>query len=166
MTLDLSHLPKTIRERAFDGNQDRIRQVRAANWVGYARATRALDRLEELFEQPSCARMPCLLLYGESGMGKTMIVEKFLRTHPPQFERGTGVEHRPVVIVQMPAGPDGRRFYAKVLRELSVPFSSYWRADALERATLDALSCAGPRYSLSRRCSSCWRAVDANSACR
>ena len=41
MTLDLTHLPTSIRERAFDGNQDRIRQVRAANWVGYARASRA-----------------------------------------------------------------------------------------------------------------------------
>jgi hypothetical protein len=45
MTLDLSHLPSSIRERAFDSNQDRIRQVRAANWVGYGRATRALERL-------------------------------------------------------------------------------------------------------------------------
>ena len=77
MTLDLSHLPSAIRERAFDSNQDRIRQVRAANWVGYSRARRALERLDELIEQPSCARMPCLLLYGDSGMGKTMIVEKF-----------------------------------------------------------------------------------------
>ena len=90
MTLDLTHLPTAIREHAFDGNSDRIRQVRAANWVGYARATRALDRLEELIEHPPCARMPCLLIYGESGMGKTMIVEKFLRLHPPLFHKSSG----------------------------------------------------------------------------
>ena len=107
--LDLTHLPIGIGERAFDGTGDRIRQVRAANWVGYARATRALDRLEEL-EHPPCARMPCLLLYGESGMGKTMIVEKFQRMHPPTFHRSSGAEHRPVVILQMPSGPDDRRF--------------------------------------------------------
>jgi chromosomal replication initiation ATPase DnaA len=75
MTLDLSHLPTALRERACDSNQDRIRQVKEANWVGYTRANRALERLDEMIEQPSCARMPCLLLYGESGMGKTMIVE-------------------------------------------------------------------------------------------
>jgi predicted ATPase len=90
MTLDLSHLPTALRERAFDGNEDRIRQVRSANWVGYARASRALDRLTELIEQPSCARMPCLLLYGESGMGKTMIIEKFERMHPPHHDRASG----------------------------------------------------------------------------
>jgi len=59
MTLDLSHLPIAVRERAFDSNQDRIRQVKVANWVGYTRANRALERLDEMIEQPSCARMPC-----------------------------------------------------------------------------------------------------------
>ncbi len=112
MTLDLSHLPSAIRERAFDSNQDRIRQVRAANWVGYSRARRALERLDELIEQPSCARMPCLLLYGDSGMGKTMIVEKFERMHPAQHDKATGTETRPVVILQMPPCPDERLFFA------------------------------------------------------
>jgi Bacterial TniB protein len=102
VTLDLSHLSSTIREHAFDSNQDRIRQVRAANWVGYGRARRALERLDELIEQPSCAPMPCLLLYGDSGMGKTMIVEKFERMHPAQHDKSTGTETRPVVILQMP----------------------------------------------------------------
>jgi len=142
MTLDLTHLPTAIREHAFDGNTDRIRQVRAANWVGYARATRALDRLEELIEHPPCARMPCLLIYGESGMGKTMIVEKFLRLHPPLFHKSSGAEHRPVVIVQMPSGPDNRRVFARILHELGVPYSSYWRVDALERSALDSLALA------------------------
>jgi hypothetical protein len=96
MTLDLQHLPTAVRERAFDSNQDRIRQVRAANWVGYGRATRALDRSDELIEQPSCARMPCLLLYGDSGMGKTMIVESILpiMTKPPVQRRGRSLSCR------------------------------------------------------------------------
>jgi predicted ATPase len=82
MTLDLSHLPTALRERACDSNEDRIHQVKEANWVGYSRANRALAWLDEMIEQPPCARMPCLLLYGESGMGKTMLVEKFERMHP------------------------------------------------------------------------------------
>ena len=52
MTLDLSHLPTALRERACDSNQDRIRQVKEANWVGYTRANRALERLDEMIEQP------------------------------------------------------------------------------------------------------------------
>jgi uncharacterized protein YjiS (DUF1127 family) len=140
MTLDLSHLPIAVRERAFDGNQDRIRQVCAANWVGYTRASRALERLDELIEQPTCARMPCLLLYGESGMGNTMIVEKFERMHPAQYDRATGNESRPIVILQVPPGPDERRFFVRILRAVGAPYSAYWRVDALERAALSALS--------------------------
>jgi hypothetical protein len=140
MTLDLSHLPVAVRERAFDSNQDRIRQVKTANWVGYNRANRALERLEDMIEQPSCARMPCLLLYGESGMGKTMIVEKFERLHPPHHDRKSGTESRPVMIVQFPSGPDQRRFFGRILQALSAPYSAYWRMDGLERAALSAMS--------------------------
>jgi type II secretory pathway predicted ATPase ExeA len=140
MTLDLSHLPTNIRERAFDSNQDRIRQVRAANWVGYGRATRALERLDELIEQPSCARMPCLLLYGDSGMGKTMIVEKFERMHPAHHDKATGTETRPVVILQMPPCPDERRFFVRILNAVGAPYNPYWRVDALEHAALSALA--------------------------
>jgi hypothetical protein len=140
MSLDLSHLPPAMRERACDSNQDRIRQVKQANWVGYTRANRALSRLDEMIEQPSCARMPCLLLYGDSGMGKTMIVEKFERMHPRRYDRKTGIESRPVMIVQFPSGPDERRLFARILRGLGAPYSGYWRIDALERAALDALA--------------------------
>jgi hypothetical protein len=75
-------------------------------------------------------------------MGKTMIVEKFQRLHPLAFHRSSGAEHRPVVIVQMPPGPDDRRFFTRILHELGVPYSSYWRVDALERAALDSLALA------------------------
>jgi hypothetical protein len=140
MTLDLSHLSTAVRERAFDSNQDRIRQVKVANWVGYARANRALERLDEMIEQPSCARMPCLLLYGESGMGKTMIVEKFERMHPPRHDRKSGIESRPVIIIQFPSGPDERRFFVRILHGLGAPYSAYWRIDALERAAMNAMA--------------------------
>jgi type II secretory pathway predicted ATPase ExeA len=140
MTLDLSHLPTALRERACDSNEDRIHQVKEANWVGYSRANRALGWLDEMIRQPSCARMPCLLLYGESGMGKTMLVEKFERMHPRRHDRKTGIESRPVMIVQFPSGPDERRLFARILRALGAPFSGYWRIDALETATLNALA--------------------------
>jgi Bacterial TniB protein len=87
-----------------------------------------------------CARMPCLLLYGESGMGKTMIVEKFERMHPPRHDRKSGIESRPVMIIQFPSGPDERRLFVRILHGLGAPYSAYWRIDALERAAMNALA--------------------------
>jgi predicted ATPase len=83
MTYDLSHLPVSVRPQAFGAAEDRIRQVHTAHWVGYPRADLFLEHFERLFRHPACTRMPCALLYGDSGIGKTMILEKFSRAHRP-----------------------------------------------------------------------------------
>ena len=75
MTLDLSHLTAPAREQAFQDAKARIRLVQTARWVGYPRAGVAVEELERRFNYPTCARMPCMLLYGDSGMGKSMILE-------------------------------------------------------------------------------------------
>ena len=75
MTLDLSHLAGTAREQVFQDAKARIRIVRTARWVGFSRAQLAVEELERRYDFPTCARMPCLLLYGNSGMGKTMILD-------------------------------------------------------------------------------------------
>ena len=80
--------------------EDRILRIRADRWISYPRAEAALEKLETLMSFPERARMPNLLIVGESGMGKTMIVEKFVRAHPAGFNRETGVHCRPVVVVQ------------------------------------------------------------------
>ena len=65
--------------------------------------------------------MPCMLLHGPSNIGKTLIVAKFLREHPPTFDVVRGVEHRPVISLQMPPSPDQRRFYRALLTAVGTP---------------------------------------------
>src|SRR5271167_5092688 len=121
MTLDLSHLASNVKEEAFHDAPTRIRFVQTARWVEFARGRLALEELERRYHYPSCARMPCMLLYGESGMGKTMLIEKFERMHPRRHDRKNGIETRPVMIVQFPSGPDERRLFARILRALGAP---------------------------------------------
>jgi hypothetical protein len=64
--------------------------------------------------------MPCMLLYGDSGMGKTMLIEKMERQHPNSHHERRGLTLRPVLRGQMPASPDERRFYTRLLEILSV----------------------------------------------
>lgn len=91
--------------------RERIEHMRVDRWVDYPRARQALNRLEELLAFPKRARMPNLLIFGASGMGKTMIIEKFVRANPPSFDERSGINHRPVIVVQMVASPDEGRFY-------------------------------------------------------
>jgi hypothetical protein len=40
----------------------------------------------ELRRHPRSTRMPSVAIYGDSGMGKTMIMEKFRLDHPADFD--------------------------------------------------------------------------------
>jgi len=113
-------LPAYRRHAALTGNE-RIAWVRADRWLETAQASAALARLDDLLSYPPRDRMPCLLLYGDTGMGKTKIVRKFLRDHPARFDSGTGVTTMPVVAMQMPAEPLERDVYGELLNVLGAP---------------------------------------------
>ncbi len=89
--------------------------------------------------------MPCILLYGESGLGKTMIVEKFARAHRAHYDDKKGRETRPVITVQMPPAPDERRVYTSILGELGVPFYTTERIATLEHLAYTILLELRPR---------------------
>ena len=89
-----SHLTHAARDQLALSDADRIGAIYGARFVPHPHAKRVLERLNFLATYPKCARMQCLLLYGDSGMGKTMLVEKFLRDHPSTFDAGSGVDIR------------------------------------------------------------------------
>jgi hypothetical protein len=101
--LDLTHLHESAQQVARLPTEERVRHVRADRWIGYSRATSALEELETLYRWPGKQRMPNLLLIGPTNNGKSMIIEKFRRAHPriSHPER----ELIPVLTMQMPSGP-------------------------------------------------------------
>ena len=56
-----------------------------------------------------------------TGMGKTKIVRKFERDHPPKFNQITGVDYRPVVVAQVPSEPIERDLYRELLVSMAAP---------------------------------------------
>ncbi|MDR5781225.1 TniB family NTP-binding protein [Caballeronia sp. LZ065] len=63
---------------------------KARTWIDYPRATEALQVLERLHETPRRDRMPCLLIHGDSNIGKTKITAKFKRAHAAVVEGKAG----------------------------------------------------------------------------
>ena len=59
--------------------------------------------------------MPCLLLTGAPGMGKTHIVQRFMRDHPSEFDAVTGATRTRVAAMQMPPEPLEKDFYDELL---------------------------------------------------
>jgi Bacterial TniB protein len=141
--VDLSHLLPAAQQIARLPDAERLRYVRADRWIGYPRATEALGRLETLLSWPSKQRMPNLLLIGPTNNGKSMIVEKFRRGHPPVSRPDR--EEIPVLVVQMPSEPSVIRFYTALLAALGAPLRARYRVADLEQAVLRLLRAAEVR---------------------
>jgi hypothetical protein len=110
----LAHRLPAARKQAEFRNDERISGLLRDRWINYPRAMEALQQFERLYETPGRDRMPCLLLHGDSNIGKTKITAKFRRTHPNEFDERNGVERCSVVSMQMPPTPDQHRFYRGV----------------------------------------------------
>ncbi len=85
MSEEFGHLVPAHRGGAALSAAERVRLVRADRWIGYPRAELVLGRMSDLLDHPPRDRMPCLLIQGVTGMGKTQIVRKFAREHPSSY---------------------------------------------------------------------------------
>jgi hypothetical protein len=112
---DLSHLQPAHRPYALLADTERMSWIRQERWISYPRAEQALVRLNDLLHFPSRQRMPALLLFGATGMGKTRIIQRFLREHGSHFDEVRGTTRLPVATVQMPPTPRERDFYEELL---------------------------------------------------
>jgi Bacterial TniB protein len=142
---DLSHLSSEAGAETQLPNADRILRIRAERWINYGRAEGALARMGELLEYPQRDRMPCLLLFGATGMGKTKILRKFLRDHPPVFDNHMGVTKSGVVSMQMPPDPDEKAFYEELLGTLQAPVRFSTTTNSLRRVARELLRFVGAR---------------------
>ena len=63
-------------------SKERIEHIRSDRWIAFDRATIVLNRLTSLMEMPKQSRMPGLMVYGSSGIGKTMIAKRMVSQYP------------------------------------------------------------------------------------
>lgn len=113
MSEEFEHLAPECRAAAKLSAEERVRLALTERWISYPRAALALSRLGHLLAYPPRDRMPCLLLYGATGMGKTQILKKFIRSHP-----APGPASMPIVLMQMPPEPDEKSFYLELLHAM------------------------------------------------
>lgn len=114
---NLSHLTREGKIAAGLSDSERIMRIQTDKWIGYPVAREALTRLEELVNWPAKQRMPNLLIIGPTNNGKSMIIEKFRRKHPPvEIPKDFDSMRMPVVVLQTPPDPSATRFYSMLLK--------------------------------------------------
>jgi Cdc6-like AAA superfamily ATPase len=80
----------------------------------------ALAAMDRLAAHPRTTRMPSLAIYGDSGMGKTMLMKKFCEDHPPLVDPRKGIERQQVLSIQLAGKPGERQLFAQILHALGV----------------------------------------------
>ena len=83
---------RTAPEKPFPPPSAQWVSLARDRWVRYPIGDAGVRRLQELIATPPRVRMPCMLIYGVSGAGKSMLLEKFQRDHAQTDERRS--EHR------------------------------------------------------------------------
>ena len=122
---DLNHLDEHTRAVALLSTEERIAWIRRERWIEYSRGAYALEQISDLLAHPPRDRMPCLLLHGTTGMGKTRILQKFLRSHTAVFDETTGCTRLAVAAIQMPPHPNEIHLYEEIFVSLGavLPYS-------------------------------------------
>lgn len=116
----LNNLLPSVREKLNLSNDDRKEFILEEKWITYPNAKEILDKLEFLYKHPKKTRMPCMLIVGGTNNGKTSIINKFLKKHPP-FE-AEEVTITPILSVVAPDTGSISDFFSKILQSLCVPY--------------------------------------------
>jgi hypothetical protein len=143
MANDISHLTADAAYWLGENDERRVRAIQARRWVLYLRAKQVLERLNRLLDHPRGTRMPSVAIYGDSGMGKTMLMKRFRDDHPPSFDLRTGILKKPVLAMEMTSRPGERRFYAELLTLLGAPQRPHADIAQMEQAALRIMEAIG-----------------------
>jgi Bacterial TniB protein len=118
---------------------DRIYFIRSKRWIAYPKAIEILGHLNDLLKHPRTTRMPSLAVYGDSGMGKSMLVEKFKDDHSQSAHAWPHTPRSKLLVVELAGRPSERRLFGQILAVLGAPQSPRATIAELERTTIRLL---------------------------
>jgi len=127
----LLHLDPNLRSLAAADAQERIRMVQKDLFIEHDVSRYLNDQLDALMGEPRHTRMPCLLITGDAGMGKTAQLHRFQRRYPDASGED-GSRGRPIVIANMPPEPTRATLEFALLEALNAPGLS--RGQSVDRS--------------------------------
>jgi uncharacterized protein YjiS (DUF1127 family) len=133
------HLTDDAGDALAESIDERIYFIRSKRWIAYPKAIEILGHLNALLKHPRTTRMPSLAVYGDSGMGKSMLVEKFKDDYALSAREKPRGPKAKLLVVELAGRPNERRLFAQILAVLGAPQSPRATIVELERTTVRLL---------------------------
>ncbi len=136
MTGKPRHLTDDAGAALAESIDERIYFIRSKRRVAYPKAIEILGHLKALLKHPRTTRMPSLAVYGDSGMGKSMLVEKFKDDYALSTREKPRAPRAKLLVVELAGRPNERRLFAQILAVLGAPQNPRATIVELERTTV------------------------------
>ena len=143
MTEKPDHLTDDAGTALAESIDERIYFIRSKRWIAYPKAIEILGHLNALLKHPRTTRMPSLAVYGDSGMGKSMLVEKFKDDYALSAREKPRGPKAKLLVIELAGRPNERRLFAQILAVLGAPQNPRATIVELERTTVRLLGDLG-----------------------
>ncbi len=127
MSASVAHLDPQLHELASSDAPARIRMISKDLFIEHEYSQFLNDTLDTLLCEPRHGRMPCWLITGDAGMGKTAHLHRFARRYPDRPAGDTGAPLRPIVIAELPPEPTRTTLEIAILEALNAPTITHSR---------------------------------------
>lgn len=120
------YLAEHVIEIMILSDEERINALYVDRWIGYKKAVTVLNMLTDILNRPRKLRPECLLIVGDSNMGKSTIIHEFAKKYYTKTVKDIDMNllsvAKPVLPVQAPAKANVKDLYINILEHFFVPF--------------------------------------------
>jgi hypothetical protein len=122
------HLDPRLWSIASDDSASRIRMIEKDLFIEHDYSKYLNSVLDDFMCGPRQTRMPCLLILGNAGMGKTAQLHRFQREFPDTYDESSGQLRRHIIMVNVPTEPTKINLQFALLEALGAPAVSHHRS--------------------------------------
>lgn len=116
-----SHVHPTVRHFTTSDKTTRIRAVNTDQWVDYPAATAAIQQLFKIIDMPKRTRMPSVLFWASSNMGKSSIQDRFMDLIYQRTADDPDLDWPGAIRLQANDELTEKRLYNDILSAIGVP---------------------------------------------
>ncbi|WP_170118332.1 TniB family NTP-binding protein [Phreatobacter oligotrophus] len=149
----MDHLDPAVQALVTEPIETRIYQFWPRIFVTTPTVELVFKELDRLFLRGDQARSPNLLIWGDSNVGKTALLERYVRRKMQKAEqegdvRPTGYANIPAIMISMPTDNNRTEFFELILTRLGRAFNPYGRNEALPVMTRRLMEEVGLRLAI------------------